>query len=207
MVKGQTFPVIPAIGRMLTTTPTPSSTILSAANEFAASTVLIIDDDPVIRLLLRGVATRMGVGKIVEADNGTVGLSLAEAIKPDVILLDIMMPGMDGFEVCRKLRANPAFANTAILIQTGLERNEQRVECFTVGASDVVSKPLNITEFTARMKAHLRNAIYAKSLSPKGLWNPFCRIWQPLRGNYASTATIWTSCIVRMRKLVATCGM
>lgn len=142
-----------------------SASVDAMASEFAHSKVLIIDDDPVIRLLLRGVANKMGIGLIVEAENGEKGLAEAERVKPDVVLLDIMMPGMSGFEVCRKLRAAPCFNNTAILIQTGLERNEQRIECFTVGASDVVSKPLNISELTARLKTHLRNALYAKSLA------------------------------------------
>ena len=143
--------------------PAPSSAATTA--EFAHTTVLIIDDDPTYRFLLRGLCTKLGIGVIEEADDGARGLEAAQRLNPDMILLDIMMPGINGIEVCRALRAQPETANTAILIQTGAASESERMEGFNAGATDVLTKPLNLAEFTVRVRTHLRNALYTRELT------------------------------------------
>jgi len=142
----------------------PQSAALSS-DDFKHTTVLIIDDDPVYRMLLRDVCHKLKIGTIVEATDGEQGLGCVEAIKPDLIFLDIMMPGLDGIAVCRALRDMPVTADTAILIQTGVTDEAKRLEGFQAGATDYITKPLQIPEFTARTKTHLRNALYARHLS------------------------------------------
>lgn len=149
-------------------TDQPPHTDLSSATsagEFEHTAVLIIDDDPTYRFLLRGVCGRLGIGTIEEAEDGEHGLAAAQRLNPDIILLDIMMPGMDGIEVCRRLRAQPLTANTAILIQTGVADAEERMNGFGAGATDVVTKPLKLAEFTVRVRTHLRNALLTRDLA------------------------------------------
>ncbi|MEQ1652289.1 MAG: response regulator [Hyphomicrobium sp.] len=143
----------------------PPTSPLVATAAFTHTTVLIIDDDPTYRFLLRSVCTKLGIGTIAEAADGILGLEAAQRLNPDMILLDIMMPGMNGIEVCRTLRARPETANTAILIQTGATNESERMEGFNVGATDVITKPLNLTEFTARVRTHLYNAIHTRELA------------------------------------------
>lgn len=133
--------------------------------EFKHTSVLIIDDDPVYRILLREVCHKLGIGHIAEATDGQQGLSSIPAVKPDLILLDVVMPGIDGIEVCRRVRADPKNAETAILIQTGVTDEAKRMDGFQAGANDVITKPLNLPEFSARVRTHLRNAVYVKQLS------------------------------------------
>jgi sigma-B regulation protein RsbU (phosphoserine phosphatase) len=135
------------------------------ADEFAHTTVLIIDDDPTYRFLLRGICGRLGIGTIEEAEDGEQGLAVAQRLNPDIILLDIMMPGINGIEVCRILRTRPETANTAILIQTGVTDPDERMNGFSAGATDVVSKPLKLAEFTVRVRTHLRNALLTRDLA------------------------------------------
>lgn len=151
----------------MTATPPPKTVLdgLPSDAAFAEAKVLIIDDDPTYRFLLRGLCSKLGIQNIAEAEDGAGGLDLAARITPDLVLLDIVMPGLDGLEVCRRLRANKDNATLPILVQTGLKSDTNRIECFAAGASDVVTKPLNIAEFTARVRAHLANALYAKSLA------------------------------------------
>jgi sigma-B regulation protein RsbU (phosphoserine phosphatase) len=145
--------------------PAFSSSRLHDPHEFEHTSVLIIDDDAVYRTLLRDVCKKLGIGTIAEAVDGEQGLQLHATLNPDLVLLDIMMPGIDGLEVCRRLRARAGTTDTAILIQTGVTDEARRMEGFQAGANDIVSKPLNITEFMARVRTHLRNAVYRHNLA------------------------------------------
>jgi phosphoserine phosphatase RsbU/P len=128
------------------------------------TTVFIIDDDPVYRTLLRDVCASLGVSRILEATNGPQALAAMEKIIPDLVLLDIMMPEMDGLEVCRRLRARPELAETAILIQSGLTDDHKRLKGYEAGATDYVTKPLQRDEFRARVSVQLRNAVNRRRL-------------------------------------------
>jgi len=132
--------------------------------EFRRAHVVIVDDDATNRLLLREVCEKLEIGIIDEADDGDVALDLITRFRPDLILLDIRMPRMDGLELMRRVRANPMFDGLSILVQTSLQGEDDRVRCFNFGATDVVSRPFHLSELKARIRAHLRSAIAARVL-------------------------------------------
>jgi len=132
--------------------------------EFSRAHIVIVDDDPTNRVLLRSVCEKLGIGIIDEAEDGIAALELITRFQPDLVLLDIRMPRMDGLELMRQLRANPNFDRLSILVQTGLQGEDDRVRCFNLGATDVVSRPFHLAELKARIKAHLRSAISSRVL-------------------------------------------
>jgi sigma-B regulation protein RsbU (phosphoserine phosphatase) len=133
-------------------------------SEFARAHVLIVDDDPTNRLLLREVCGNLGIGMIDEAEDGAVAYDLITRFRPDLILLDIRMPRMDGYALMHLMRGNKDLENVAVLVQTGLQDEEDRLQCFCAGATDVVSRPFNLAELQARIRAHLRSATAARVL-------------------------------------------
>lgn len=115
-----------------------------------ASSVLVVDDDPSVRLTLEVLLE--GAGYHVEmAENGLEGLKKAKKINPDVILLDVMMPGMDGYEVCRKLRADAELAEVPIFMVTTLDDRASRLAGISAGADDFLSKPFDSLELEIRL--------------------------------------------------------
>jgi len=128
--------------------------------------VLIVEDNETSVMLLEGAARQLGIGRVEVANDGVAALRrLAFEPKPDLILLDILMPEMDGFETCRRIRLDPRLADLPVIIQTALASNQDRVQCFRAGATDVVSKPLNLQELIARMRVHLENRLLISTLS------------------------------------------
>jgi CheY-like chemotaxis protein len=119
-----------------------------------AEKILIIDDD-VDTLKLVGLMLQKQGYHIVAANNGPQGLEQAEAENPDLILLDVMMPEMDGYEVAKRLRANPLTANTPILMFTAKTQLDDKVTGFEAGADDYLTKPTHPTELSAHVKALL----------------------------------------------------
>jgi len=119
------------------------------------STVLIVDDEPVGRDTLEALLTGQG-HNLAFAANGVEALAQAAELLPDVILLDVMMAGMDGFEVCRRLRADPRLADVPIVMVTALDDRDSRLEGIEAGADDFVSKPFDRAELRARIKTVTR---------------------------------------------------
>lgn len=126
--------------------------------------VLIVDDNRVNRHLLAALLERAGVQHIENAGDGEEGLAKLETFPADLILLDLMMPKKDGFEMCRELRADPRWADIPVLVQSSLSRAEDRSRAFSVGATDYVSKPLNASELMARSRIHLENRALLQEL-------------------------------------------
>lgn len=116
--------------------------------------ILIIDDD-VDTLKLVGLMLQKQGYRIVAAGNGAQGLIQAEAENPDLILLDVMMPEMDGYEVAKRLRANPFTADTPILMFTAKTQLDDKVVGFESGADDYLTKPTHPSELSAHVKALL----------------------------------------------------
>jgi CheY-like chemotaxis protein/MinD-like ATPase involved in chromosome partitioning or flagellar assembly len=116
--------------------------------------ILIVDDD-VDTLKLVGMMLQKQGYQIVAASNGPQGLSQAEAENPSLILLDVMMPDMDGYEVAKRLRASPVTANTPILMFTAKTQLDDKVSGFEAGADDYLTKPTHPTELIAHVKALL----------------------------------------------------
>jgi sigma-B regulation protein RsbU (phosphoserine phosphatase) len=127
--------------------------------------VLIVEDQPHNQLLLRGYLEALGIGAIGLAGNGIEGLAALDGDDYDLIVLDIMMPGMDGLEMLERLRVHPRHAGLPVLVQTALGTNEERASVFRAGATDLVTKPLNGQEFLARVRIHLENRVLIRRLS------------------------------------------
>lgn len=120
------------------------------------STILIVDDEPSARDTLEALLFGEGVDKghpyeLAFANNGAQALEKATELIPDLILLDVMMPGMDGFEVCRRLRGDPPLADVPVIMVTALDDRDSRLRGLESGANDFVSKPFDRVELRARV--------------------------------------------------------
>ncbi|MEZ4837100.1 MAG: response regulator [Caldilineaceae bacterium] len=114
--------------------------------------ILIIDDEATIRRLLSVLLKRNG-HEVLEAADGETGVETANNHQPDIILLDIMMPRVDGFETLRRLRANPNTAEIPVIFVSAKSQVEDRVEGLRLGADDYVVKPADPTELMMRIEA------------------------------------------------------
>ncbi|MCI0576419.1 MAG: response regulator, partial [Chloroflexi bacterium] len=119
-----------------------------------ARRVLIIDDDPGILMLTEIVFRRAGYEAHIAA-NGTEGLARVAEVQPDIIILDVMMPDLDGYQVCQRIRANPQTAGVPILMLSAIAKDEDRERCFAVGANAFVGKPVSPKDLVARITALL----------------------------------------------------
>jgi signal transduction histidine kinase len=119
-----------------------------------AKTILIIDDMPANLGVLTSHLERQGYVAVV-AQGGEEGVERAEFVRPDLILLDVMMPGVDGFETCRRLKANEHTRDIPVIFMTALTDTGDKLTGFAVGAVDYVTKPLNGAEVLARIGTHL----------------------------------------------------
>ncbi len=121
----------------------------------APATILIVDDLAANRDTLVELLTADGF-RLVEAGDGVHALALAAANPPDLILLDIMMPGMDGLEVCRRLRSDARLAEVPVIMVTSLDDQASRLAGLEAGADDFISKPFNRAELRARVRTITR---------------------------------------------------
>lgn len=118
-------------------------------------TVLIIDDDPIARMLAREALEQYG-WSVQEAENGRLGIEAFVRAYPDLVLLDIMMPEMDGFAVCAEVRRLPTGTHTPVLMMTGLEDYQSITKAYDVGATDFIVKPINGLLLSHRVRYMLR---------------------------------------------------
>jgi len=123
--------------------------------------VLIVDDIPDNLALLHDALDESGYTVLV-ATSGESALARAAQARPDIVLLDAMMPGMDGFEVARRLKADPATSHIPIVFMTGLTETEHLVAALGAGATDYITKPIKPKEVLARMNVHLQGARRAR---------------------------------------------
>jgi len=119
--------------------------------------ILIVDDTPDNLALLSDALDEAGYMVLVALD-GTSALNRIQRRRPDLILLDAMMPGLDGFETCRQIKQQPDTANIPVLFMTALTDSEHVVKGFEAGAIDYVTKPIQCAEVLARVASHLRTA-------------------------------------------------
>ena len=116
-------------------------------------TVLIVEDEKNIVDIIRFNLQREGYNTL-EAYDGEAGLAAAEQNNPDLVLLDVMMPKMSGFEVCKALRKNGS--NVPVIILTAREEEEDKILGLEIGADDYITKPFSMRELLARVKANIR---------------------------------------------------
>lgn len=123
---------------------------------------LIVDDSPPTLSFLSDALEEAEITALVAKD-GASALSLAREITPDIILMDAIMPGMDGFETCRRFKADANFAHLPVIFMTGLSETEHIVKALDAGGVDYITKPIVPEELLARMNVHLANARMAQS--------------------------------------------
>ncbi|MFC1975933.1 response regulator [Chloroflexota bacterium] len=123
-------------------------------NDFQDYTILIVDDTPANLEVLSDYLESHGF-EVMMAQSGETALKRVQYIQPDIILLDVMLPGIDGFETCRRLKANEATQDIPVIFMTVLTETEDKVTGFEVGAVDYVTKPLQQEEALARITTHL----------------------------------------------------
>jgi sigma-B regulation protein RsbU (phosphoserine phosphatase) len=136
----------------------------SLARTILDARILIVDDQRSARDLIRMSLENSGYHNLQCANNGREALAQIRREAPDLIVLDLVMPSMDGYEFCRRLRQKPEFADTPVLVQSSVEGAEARGRVFDVGASDVVSKPIERVEFLSRVRTHLERHYLVKEL-------------------------------------------
>lgn len=117
--------------------------------------ILLVEDDENVSKALKYVLAEEGY-EVIASEDGKKGLELALSARPDLILLDIMLPSMDGIEVCRFLKSNSLFKSIPIILMTGLGDTENIVKGLSAGANDYLSKPFEMRELLARVTSHLK---------------------------------------------------
>jgi K+-sensing histidine kinase KdpD/CheY-like chemotaxis protein len=127
------------------------------------STILVVDDEAVIRETLERLLSSEGYA-VASANSGTEGLAKAAELVPDLVLLDVVMPDLDGFEVCRRLRSDPLLAEVPVVMVTALGERGARLKGFEAGADDFVSKPFDNAELLARVRTITRLNRYRRLL-------------------------------------------
>jgi DNA-binding NarL/FixJ family response regulator len=123
---------------------------------------LVIDDSPETLRLLTDALDSAGMTVMVAMD-GAAAMRIVDQITPDIILLDAVMPGMDGFETCRRLKRDAGLSNVPVIFMTGLAETEHIVHGLEAGGVDYVTKPIAIEEMLARIRVHLANARLTQS--------------------------------------------
>ncbi|RIK24355.1 MAG: DNA-binding response regulator, partial [Anaerolineae bacterium] len=119
--------------------------------------ILVIDDDDLVSRTLQR-ALKLYDYQVMTANSGIEGLQLARRHRPDLFILDIMMPGVDGYQVCRQIRGDPLLQDAPVLFLTAKAKDEDKIEGFRAGGDDYLVKPFNMQELELRVKAILRRA-------------------------------------------------
>jgi DNA-binding NarL/FixJ family response regulator len=124
--------------------------------------VLVVDDSPATLGMLNETLERAGYTVLI-AQSGASAMDLVDRVTPDIVLLDAVMPGMDGFEVCRRLKRAQSLASVPVIFMTGLTETEHVVMALEVGGVDYVTKPVSPEEILARIRVHITNARLTRS--------------------------------------------
>lgn len=135
-----------------------------AAERLYRSLILIVEDIEVNRRMLSHSLQARGYTNIATATDGAQALEMTLELKPALVILDLMMPGMDGFAYCQAIRRDHAFDDMPILVQTALSDMEQKLRAFELGATDYICKPIDPGELSARTQVHLLQKIMMQDL-------------------------------------------
>ena len=130
--------------------------------------ILVVDDEPPIARLVRARLQADGYA-VTSATNGEDALQMADAERPDLIVLDVMMPGIDGFETLRRLRSGMLSDQVPVIMLTARANDVDRLKGLTAGADDYIAKPFNPDELAARVAAVLRRSAGASKAAGRGL--------------------------------------
>lgn len=138
--------------------------------------ILVIDDSAPVHELVKFRLKHDGVDVICATDPA-LGVGLSSTAAPDLILLDVDMPGLDGFEVCRRLKANPQTSNIPVMFLTGKANVQHKVRGLALGAVDYVTKPFDGTELRARVKASLRSKQAQDLIARRVMVDDLTQLW------------------------------
>ncbi|MBU7582275.1 MAG: response regulator [Nostoc sp. TH1S01] len=139
---------------------------MSFENTTPAATVLVVDDNPTNIQVLFDVLTGIGY-RVAIAKSGEAALQRLQSYHPDIILLDVMMPGIDGFETCQRLKANSATCDIPVIFMTALSDSVDKVKGLSLGAVDYITKPIQHEEALARIRVHLQLYHSQKALAQR----------------------------------------
>ncbi|MEM9483257.1 MAG: response regulator [Cyanobacteria bacterium P01_F01_bin.116] len=156
--KPVTAPVVaasPATVLPLETPATTTPTAVPPVKPLPGSTILLVDDQPKNLRLLSDLLEEQGY-EVQQAINGTVALQAVSLEQPDLILLDIHMPDMDGYTVCQQIKTNPSTQEIPIVFVSALDEAWDKVKAFSAGGSDYISKPFKVVEVLARVENQLK---------------------------------------------------
>lgn len=150
--------------------PTAGGGVMSAlaadrVARVADARILVVDDSATVRTVVGTYLRGAGFSQILFARDGLEALALATTLRPEMVITDLLMPGMDGFELCRALMARPDTRDMTILVLTGLASAGERAKVFAAGASDLVTKPVNAAELVGRACLHLERRRLVADLS------------------------------------------
>lgn len=134
------------------------------ASELTSCRVLVIEDNLSNQAVLTRLLSIMGITQVCMANDGVDGLQKVGEFRPDLIVLDITMPRMNGYEVLHELKKDKETASIPVLIQTAADNREAREKTFSSGATDFITKPVNPLEFFARVRVHLENRLLVQNL-------------------------------------------
>ncbi len=137
------------------------------SKNLSAAKVLIIEDNPSTQTVLGRLLNLINITNIAFASDGVEGIKQTKEFKPDLIILDITMPRMDGYEVIQHLKNDKQTSNIPVLIQTASDNRETRERTFRAGATDFITKPINPLEFFSRVRVHLENRLLVRNLTDK----------------------------------------
>lgn len=162
-----------------------------------AATVLVADDDASARTFIRTALEQIGLN-VCEASNGAEALQQFEALRPDIIVLDVMMPVMDGYVACSRIRGSVHGSRLPILMMTGLDDAEAIAGAYEHGATDFITKPLNLTILSHRVRYMLRGSrtldALLRSEARLGLAQRIAKIgnweWQPQSGQFSASSEL-----------------
>lgn len=146
-------------------------------DSFTGSRVLVVDDSTEALTMLTDALSLEGLDVDI-SNSGRAAISAASSRAPDIVLMDAVMPGLDGFETCRILKAARGLEDLPVIFMTGFNENEHVVKALACGGVDFVSKPILLDQLVARMRVHLSNARRARSarqaLDSTGRWIVAC---------------------------------
>ena len=125
--------------------------------------ILLVDDESASRAALETLLRREGF-EVHDASGGAAALAECASFRPDLVLLDVLMPGMSGFEVCKRIKAAPETRLTPVVLITGLSATEDRIKGINAGADDFLSKPIDFNELLARTRSLIKLKQYTDEL-------------------------------------------
>ena len=162
----------------------------------AKPAILCVDDESLNLSLLEAILVPSGY-EVLQASNGTEALDIIATMKVDIVLLDVMMPGIDGFEVCRRIKSNERYRTIPVIMITAYAARENRINGIEVGAEDFISKPFDVAEVLARIGMLLRvktlndqlNSAYGMITSLTTLGREIIATFDPLHFDFLATIT------------------